>query len=119
MVFYIYKIYSYYLCYFHFLFLPFILIFVSGHPTVMMMHAIENTVLHFSEALQLFQTMNKETNKTAAILLKILPLLQEPQDTKNMLLYASNGDRMQMCQLKQALGFAFGPLCGEYDGYYR
>ena len=85
----------------------------------MMMHAIENTVLLFSEAMHIFDVMNKETNKTAAILMKLLPLLQNPEDSKKLILYASDGDRMQLSQLKQSIGFAFGPLCGQYDGYYR
>ena len=92
---------------------------ISGHPTVMMLHAIENTILHFDEGMQLYKFMHKETNKTASILLKILPILQKPEDVRNMLAFASDNDRMQLCQLKQALGYAYGPLCGQYDGYYR
>ena len=85
----------------------------------MMLHAIENTVLHFDEGMQLYKFMHKETNKTASILLKILPLLQKPEDVRNMLAFASDNDRMQLSQLKQALGYSYGPLCGQYDGYYR
>ena len=45
--------------------------------------------------------------------------LQNPADARKLLLQVTNGDRMQMSQLKQAVGHALKPLCGIYDGYYR
>ena len=46
-------------------------------------------------------------------------LPQNPADARKLLLQVTNGDRMQMSQLKQAVGHALKPLCGIYDGYYR
>ena len=62
--------------------------------------------------------MHKETGKMAPILLKVLPLLQNPEDARELLLYVTNGDRMSMSHIKQAIGYALKPLCGLYDGYY-
>ena len=85
----------------------------------MTMYAIENAILHLSEATHLYKVMQKDTNKSSAILLKILPLLAHPNDARKMMLLVTNGGRIQMSQIKQSIGFAFGPLCGQHDGYYR
>jgi len=91
----------------------------SGHLTAMMGHAVENTILALSEANQLYETMHKDSLKTSSLLMKLLPLLDNPADTRKVLLFVTNGDRTQMSTLKQAIGLALRPLCGQYDGYYR
>ena len=54
----------------------------------MMMHAIENAMLHLSEAIHLYKAMHKDTHKSAEILLKILPLMQNPEDTRYVRTYS-------------------------------
>ena len=62
--------------------------------------------------------MQRETGKMAATLIKILPLLQNPSDTRELLLYVTNGDRFATNHIKQSIGCALKPLSGLYDGYY-
>ena len=74
--------------------------------------------VHLAGAISLYETMHKETGKMAPILLKVLPLLENPSDARELLLYVTNGDRVAMGHIKQVIGYALKPLCGLYDGYY-
>ena len=74
--------------------------------------------MHLAGAISLYETMHKETGKMAPILLKVLPLLENPSDARELLLYVTNGDRVAMGHIKQVIGYALKPLCGLYDGYY-
>ena len=49
---------------------------------------------------------------------QVLPLLQNPSDARELLLYVTEGDRLSMGHIKQIIGYALKPLCGMYDGYY-
>ena len=62
--------------------------------------------------------MLRETGKVANTLLKVLPLLQNPADTRELLFYVTNGDRLATNHIKQTIGYALKPLSGLYNGYY-
>jgi hypothetical protein len=70
----------------------------------MLGHVIENTKLHLAEAIQVYETMYQETGKTSAVLMKILPLLADPEEARKLLLRVTKGDRLHMNRLKQAMG---------------
>ena len=91
----------------------------SGHTAKMTLHAIEHSRLNLAEALKLFDSIHTHTNgKTSEILMKVLPLLRNADDARIVLYHVTNGDRLQMMQIKQAFGSLFKPLCGLYDGHY-
>jgi hypothetical protein len=90
----------------------------TGNVTTMLNHAVEHTKLRIREALQLYETMHRESGQAASTLMHILPLMMEPDEARRLVAKVNRGDRLQTAKLKQAMGPALRAMCGAYNGYY-
>jgi hypothetical protein len=58
----------------------------SGHEAAMMSHAVENTKMHLAGALSFYEALYKELGQLTPCLMKVLPLLQNPKDAREVTL---------------------------------
>ena len=69
----------------------------SGHASKMTLHAVEHARLNVAQACQVFDTINADTvGKTSEILMRITPLLRNPDDARVLFHHVTGGDRMQV-----------------------
>jgi hypothetical protein len=84
----------------------------------MLHHAVETTKLLITEAIHLYEVMYQETGQTSSVLMKILPLLANPEDARTSLMRVTKDNRLQKVHIKQTMGSLLKIFSGAVDGYY-
>ncbi len=84
----------------------------------LMTEAVRNSKMRYDEGYTMYKTIYKEQPDRAAVLLKVLPLMMNPVENRQLVSKATNDDFIEMARIKLAFGIALRPMFGSYNGYY-
>ena len=74
--------------------------------------------MRLDEAVALYNVMTMESRNKSKVLSKILPQLGTPSDARQLVVKVLKNDRMEMLNLRSALGVAIASF-GTMNGYYE
>lgn len=92
----------------------------TDSTTMAMLFAAKFSKLRLDEAVQLFNAAYKEKQMSrAAILTHLLPSVEDPAEARRLLYIGTEGDRMELQQVRKRLGYLLNVILAQYDGYYH
>jgi hypothetical protein len=80
--------------------------------------AVQHTKSRFDEAYRIYKSAYSELRDKASTLMKVLPLMTNAADARQLVSKVTEGSRAELARIKLSFGIAYRPLQGAYDGYY-
>jgi hypothetical protein len=90
----------------------------TGDLSNLLPFGFDGMKIRADEALQLYETMLRETGDKIAVLIKLLPQTANPKEAKNLIKKVTKNDIQEIQAIKEALGQAVKPILGMPCGYY-
>ncbi|RYH24941.1 hypothetical protein EON65_16165 [archaeon] len=84
----------------------------------MVTEAVKHSKVRFDEAYSMYKSVYKEIRDKAGTLLKVVPLMTNPSDSRQLVSKVTNDNRVEVARIKMAFGVTFRPMLGSYNGYY-
>lgn len=84
----------------------------------MVTEAVKHNKVRFDEAYSMYKSVYKEIRDKAGTLLKVVPLMTNPADSRQLVSKVTNDNRVEVARIKMAFGVTFRPMLGSYNGYY-
>jgi Ran GTPase-activating protein (RanGAP) involved in mRNA processing and transport len=90
----------------------------TGDVGTLLPFGFDGMKIRADEALQLYETMFRETGDKIAVLIKLLPQVANPKEAKKLIKKVTNNNIQEIQRIKEALGQAVKPILGMPCGYY-
>ncbi|CAM9213873.1 unnamed protein product, partial [Ectocarpus fasciculatus] len=91
----------------------------TGDASSLLPFGFENMKIRLNEALDLYETMFKDSGDKIKILVKLLPQMASSEEVRALIKKITNNDVLEVQRVKQALGQALKPIWGMPNGYYN
>ncbi len=88
-----------------------------GDTSTMLNFAMANAKLRLNEAMAVFQILYHDGNGKIVSLVNVLRRLESPDDARALIAKLIRGED-QVVQMKAALGQAYAPMIGLFNGFY-
>ena len=76
----------------------------TGDSSTLLPYGFENMRIRINEALELYETMFKESGDKIRVLVKLLPQVASPEEVRALIKKITNNDVLEVQRVKQALG---------------
>eukprot|EP01038_Epipyxis_sp_PR26KG_P006330 gene6330-8716_t len=83
-----------------------------------MTEAFKNSKIRYSEALNMYRSMFKESGDKIEVLKRVLPQMLLANEAMQLVSKVTQDDRLEINRLKKAFGVALRPIFGSFNGYY-
>lgn len=90
----------------------------SGDVINMTSFGIQTYRVRYHEAMELVDSMMKESNNKTYILSKVLPQMSSSADARKIVNKVLKNNKVEIARLKREIGALLRPLLGNPDGYY-
>ncbi len=91
----------------------------TGDCIAMTSFGVSGAKVRLDEALNLSETMMQESRSKVDVLVKLLPQSNNTENARQLVNKMLRKNRLEMLQLKRAIGYAIKPILGCPDGFYR
>lgn len=84
----------------------------------MVTEAVKHTKVRYDEAYSIYKSVYSELRDKAGTLIKVLPLMTNPSDARQLVTKVTNDSRVELTRIKLSFGVTFRPMLGSFNGYY-
>jgi hypothetical protein len=89
-----------------------------GDISTLLSYAFQHSQLRLTEAFSFYETMYKDMDDKAAVLVKLLPQMATSSEPRQLISKVTNDDKVLVSRVKQMLGPAMRPIYGMSNGFY-